>query len=102
MPYNSVYRKVLCIRFLLTINGFRIVYMEDSNERQSLGGTSKIRPSLQADGGDIELVNVSPEGKVSVKLTGACHGCPCPRSHSSRCRKFLKETVPEVTVVEAV
>ena len=35
-----------------------------------------IRPSLQADGGDVELIDVSTDGIVKVKLTGACHGCP--------------------------
>ena len=35
-----------------------------------------IRPSLQADGGDVELIDVSVDGIVKVKLTGACHGCP--------------------------
>lgn len=36
----------------------------------------KIRPSLQADGGDVELVEVTDDGIVKVKLLGACHGCP--------------------------
>ena len=36
----------------------------------------KIRPSLQADGGDVELVEVNTDGVVKVKLTGACAGCP--------------------------
>lgn len=36
----------------------------------------KIRPYLQSDGGDVELVDVDEEGKVKVKLTGACGGCP--------------------------
>ena len=36
----------------------------------------QIRPNLQADGGDIELVDVTEDGKVKVKLQGACHGCP--------------------------
>lgn len=36
----------------------------------------KIRPSLQADGGDCELVDVTADGVVKLKLTGACHGCP--------------------------
>ncbi len=35
-----------------------------------------VRPALQADGGDVELVDVSPEGVVSVKLKGACGSCP--------------------------
>ncbi len=36
----------------------------------------KIRPSLQADGGDCELVDVSADGVVKLRLTGACNGCP--------------------------
>ena len=38
-----------------------------------------VRPNLQADGGDVELVDVSADGVVKVKLTGACHGCLCLR-----------------------
>lgn len=36
----------------------------------------EIRPYLQADGGDVELVDVTPDGVVKVRLTGACGGCP--------------------------
>ncbi len=36
----------------------------------------EIRPHLQADGGDVELVDVTPDGVVKVRLTGACAGCP--------------------------
>ncbi len=61
----------------------------------------KIRPMLQADGGDVELVDVDEEtGKVMVKLTGACGGCPM----SQMTLKFgieaeLKKEIPEVTEV---
>jgi Fe-S cluster biogenesis protein NfuA len=37
---------------------------------------NRIRPNLQADGGDVELVDVTEDGVVKVKLLGACHGCP--------------------------
>ena len=37
---------------------------------------NKIRPSLRADGGDVELVEISSDGIVKVRLTGACGGCP--------------------------
>ena len=37
---------------------------------------NQVRPALQADGGDVELVDVSEDGVVSVKLTGACGSCP--------------------------
>ena len=63
---------------------------------------NKIRPMLQADGGDIELVDVV--GKVvKVKLTGAC-GC-CPMSQMTLqmgVQRAIKEAVPEIDRVEAV
>ena len=63
----------------------------------------KVRPSLQADGGDVELIEVSDEGVVKVKLTGACGGCPMASiTLKTGIEKTLKEEVPEVKRVEAV
>jgi len=64
----------------------------------------KIRPSLQADGGDVELVAVDEKtGEVQVKLTGACHGCPMAQvTLTNGVERKLKEQVPEVTKVTAV
>ncbi len=63
----------------------------------------KVRPSLQADGGDVELVEVSDEGVVKVKLTGACGGCPmASMTLKAGIERVLKEEVPEVKRVEAV
>ena len=62
----------------------------------------KIRPALQADGGDVELVDVS-EGVVKLKLTGACVGCPMSTITLHRgIERVLKEQVPEVKEVVAV
>jgi Fe-S cluster biogenesis protein NfuA len=62
----------------------------------------KIRPSLQADGGDIELVDIQ-DGVVKVKLTGACGGCPMSQmTLKMGVERVLKEAVPEVKGVEAV
>lgn len=62
----------------------------------------KIRPSLQADGGDIELVDIQ-DGVVKVKLTGACGGCPMSQmTLKMGVERVLKEEVPEVKAVEAV
>ncbi len=62
-----------------------------------------VRPQLQADGGDIELVKVSDDGKVFVRLTGACHGCPMSQMTLKQgVEKHLKNKVPEVTSVESV
>jgi Fe-S cluster biogenesis protein NfuA len=59
-----------------------------------------VRPSLQADGGDIELVTVSEEGKVTVRLTGACHGCPMSQMTLKQgVETYIKKEVPEVTEV---
>ena len=62
-----------------------------------------IRPYLQADGGDVELVDVNDEGVVSVRLTGACHGCPHARvTLQMGVERMLKQQVPEIKRVEAV
>ncbi len=64
---------------------------------------SKIKPSLQADGGDVELIDVSPEGLVKVKLTGACSGCPMSQiTLKMGIEKVIKKEVPEVKEVIAV
>ena len=61
----------------------------------------KIRPSLQADGGDIELVGVN-EGVVTVRLMGACQGCPMSEmTLKNGVERILKEHIPEVKLVEA-
>lgn len=60
----------------------------------------EVKPMLQADGGDVELISVSDDGKVTVKLTGAC-GC-CPMSQMTLkmgIERMLKKSVPEVTEV---
>ena len=63
----------------------------------------KIRPSLKADGGDVELVEVTPEGVVKVRLTGACAGCPMSQmTLKMGIEKVLRQEVPEVKGVEAV
>jgi len=62
-----------------------------------------IRPLLQADGGDLELVAVdAATGKVTVRLQGACKGCPSAgRTLKMGVERILKERVPEVTEVVA-
>lgn len=62
-----------------------------------------VRPALQADGGDVELVEVSDEGVVSLRLTGACRGCPMSTmTLKMGIERTLQKQVPEVTRVEAV
>ena len=63
----------------------------------------KIRPSLQADGGDVELVDINEEGIVKVKLQGACAGCPMSTmTLKMGIERILKQNVPEITSVESV
>ena len=64
---------------------------------------NKIRPALQADGGGVELLEVTSEGVVKVRLTGACGGCPMSQmTLKMGIEKRLKEEVPEVKEVIAV
>jgi len=61
-----------------------------------------VRPSLQADGGDVQLVDVDEKGVVKVRLTGACGGCPMSQmTLKMGIEKVLKQNVPEVSRVEA-
>jgi Fe-S cluster biogenesis protein NfuA len=62
-----------------------------------------VRPTLQADGGDVELVDVSDDGVVSVKLTGACGSCPMSTmTLKMGIEKTLMEHLPEVKEVVQV
>ena len=62
----------------------------------------KIRPGLQADGGDVELVNVE-DNIVKVKLTGACAGCPFSQmTLKSGIERAIIEEIPEIIEVQSV
>jgi Fe-S cluster biogenesis protein NfuA len=64
---------------------------------------SKIKPMLQRDGGDIELIEVTIDGVVKVKLTGACGSCPMSQmTLKMGVERLLKQDVPEIKSVEAV
>jgi len=64
---------------------------------------AKIRPALQADGGDVELVDVGEDGVVKVRLKGACGGCPMSQlTLKMGIERILKKDIPEVKAVEAV
>jgi Fe-S cluster biogenesis protein NfuA len=63
----------------------------------------KIRPNLQADGGDVELVDVTNDGIVKVRLVGACAGCPMSTmTLAFGIERELKKQVPGVKKVQAV
>ena len=64
------------------------------------GVINLIRPAVQADGGDIELVDVSSEGVVQIRFHGACHGCPSSTmTLQDGIERNLREKVPEITSV---
>jgi len=64
---------------------------------------NKVRPYLQADGGDIELVNITEDDIIKVKLTGACQGCPMSQmTLRAGVERALMSELPEVKRVEAV
>ena len=62
-----------------------------------------IRPALQQDGGDLELIDVTEDGTVKIKLTGACGSCPMSQmTLKMGIEQRLRKEVPEVELVEAV
>ncbi|HOF05457.1 MAG TPA: NifU family protein [Syntrophales bacterium] len=64
---------------------------------------ARIRPNLQADGGDIQLLEITDDGLVKVKLLGACHGCPMAQmTLKNGVERYLKKEIPEVREVVSV
>ena len=77
--------------------------MEETMKEKVETTLGKIRPSLQADGGDVELVEVTPDGVVKVKLTGACGGCPMSQmTLKMGIERMLKQEMSEVKEVVGV
>ena len=67
------------------------------------GVINLIRPAVQADGGDIELVDVATDGVVQIRFHGACHGCPSSNlTLQMGIERNLRDRVPEVTRVVPV
>lgn len=62
-----------------------------------------IRPNLQADGGDVDLIDITEDGIVKVKLTGACQGCPMSEMTLKKgIQQYLQKEIPEVKEVVSV
>ncbi len=73
------------------------------NEEEVEKVLDEVRPQLQAEGGDVELVDITDEGVVKVKLQGACAACPMSTmTLSMSIEKALKDNFSEVEKVEAV
>jgi len=72
-------------------------------EEQIKVALENVRPSLQADGGDVEFVSVDEEGVVSLKLTGACGSCPMAQmTLKMGIENYLKKEIPQVSSVVGV
>jgi len=72
-------------------------------EDQVKAALENIRPTLQADGGDVEFVSLAGDGTVSVKLTGACGSCPMSQmTLKMGIENYLKKEIPEVKAVVGV
>ena len=76
---------------------------EETFKQKVQKSLDKVRPALQADGGDVELIDVGEDGMVKVKLVGACHGCPMAQmTLKNGIEKLLKQEVPGVQSVVSV
>lgn len=77
------------------------VAQKPQNIRERVQGViNLIRPAVQADGGDIELVDVKEDGVVQIRFHGACHGCPSSTmTLQMGIERNLREKVPEITAV---
>ena len=80
-------------------NDKRCLVVDFNAVREAL---EEIRPTLQADGGDVQLVRVSEDGVVEVELQGACKGCPMSQlTLANSVERVLKNRIPEVKMVVA-
>ena len=85
-----------------SIRHIGVDYMKETVRDQVEKVLEEVRPQLQADGGDIELVEVE-NNVVKVRLKGACAGCPMSAmTLQMGVQNYLKKKIPEITRVEAV
>lgn len=76
---------------------------EKSLKQQVDEALAHVRPNLQADGGDVELVDVDDQGVVQVRLQGACGSCPMAQmTLKMGIERFLKSKIPQVKEVVAI
>jgi Fe-S cluster biogenesis protein NfuA len=79
------------------------LWKENHVKERVQAALEKIRPALQADGGDVELVEVTDDGVVKVALQGACRGCPMSQlTLANGVERVIKQEIPEVVRVEPV
>ena len=91
--------------FYKRYNKFKIIIIqeEDMLKEKVEAVLSKVKPLLQRDGGDVELVDVLPDGVVKVRLTGACSGCPMSTlTLKNAIEETIKKEIPEIKSVVQV
>jgi Fe-S cluster biogenesis protein NfuA len=79
--------------------------MTESNfiKERVMKALERVRPYLQSDGGDIELIEIADDMSVKVKLTGACHGCPYSvQTLKAGVEQAIMKEVPEIKRVISV
>lgn len=70
---------------------------------RALESLERVRPALQADGGDVEIMDVSEDGRLLIKLVGTCGGCPMsPQTLHQGIERVIHRDVPEIRAVVAV
>jgi Fe-S cluster biogenesis protein NfuA len=90
-------------REALYITELSLIGVKPLNTEEVKLALEDVRPHLQVDGGDVELVEVSDDGVVKVKLMGACAGCPMRQmTLKGGIENYLKKKIPEIKTVEAV
>ncbi len=77
--------------------------MSEALKAKVLEALNEVRPALQRDGGDAELVEITDDGIVKVRLQGACHGCPMSQmTLKMGIEMHIKRKVPEIKEVVSV
>ena len=79
-----------------------VTNVEETKKRVE-AALDKVRPALQADGGDAEIVDITPQGVVTLQLMGACGGCAMSTMTLKQgIERIVRMEVPEITAVEAM
>ena len=96
--------KIIDYIFIKGIIIERIIIQEEDMLKEKVEAVlSKVKQLLQRDGGDVELVDVQPDGVVKVRLTGACSGCPMSTlTLKNAIEETIKKEIPEIKSVVQV
>ena len=80
-----------------------LVHDIEGTRRRVEAALERVRPALQADGGDAQVVDISPRGVVTLQLVGACGGCAMSQMTLKQgIERIVRMEVPEITAVEAL